>query len=123
MPSPEHEHEEQRPSEPYIRAARFANQRSAGRAYFAAQDAIFRTPDSELSVYRLHFENAYHVAVLGFEPTRLLRGRLNRILANGEPINLPELMLQFLLERRSHATSLGSWVKRHRRPLPEDQPC
>lgn len=120
MPSKENEHNEQPLSKPYSRATRFTSEPSAGLAYFAAQDAILHTLDSDLSVYRLHFEHAYHVAVLGLEPPRPLRRRLDHILASGEPVTLPESMMQFLFERRMAATRLGPWVEGHRRPLPEE---
>lgn len=122
MASHEHDHhapDEQNPT-PYTRAARFADEARAGRAYFTAQDAIFHTPDSDLSVYRLHFAHAYHVAVLGLEPPRPLRRRLDRILASGEAATLPPTVMNFLIERRAEATRLGPWVERHRRPLPEE---
>ena len=61
MPSPEHgpggpAEQPRRPEQvpvPYSRAARFADEPSAGLAYDAAQRAIFVGPPNDLSAYRV----------------------------------------------------------------------
>ena len=45
-------HDEHEPP-PYSRTARFPSEHTAGQAYFAAQDAVFTTQATELSVYRV----------------------------------------------------------------------
>lgn len=126
MPSPEHgasqggadedpsrEHEPR----PYYRAARFAGERPAGRAYAAVQDAIFRHPaDLDLSAYRFQLSRRYHVAVLGQPPPEAVDQHLQALLAAGEPTELPAEVLKLLSERRAQAIKEGPWTEGHYRP-------
>jgi hypothetical protein len=75
---------------PYFKVARFSGERPAGQAYTKAQELIYRAPECELSVYRLQLEASWHVAVLGEEPQRSLKRRLEAILSPGEPASPPE---------------------------------
>ncbi len=124
MPSPEHgpggppEQPARRESEPvpYLRAARFAGERPAGRADAQAQHAIYARPDSDLSVYRLQLNQVWHVAALGEPPLADLADTLERILASGEPASLPEEVLTLLRQRRAAAIRERPWTERHYRP-------
>src|SRR6266508_4225614 len=116
MPSPEHGGGPPRPDQPqqpepepvpYHRVARFAGERPAGDAYFAAQDALFAAPDVDLSVYRFQLDRRYHVAVLGDPPPADLDQTLTDILAVGEPADLPAAVLQQLAARRAQAIRQG----------------
>ena len=123
MPSPEQEQEpnqqegkpEQEPI-PYYKAARCKREQVAGEAYFQAQDAIFDTPECDLSVYRFHIRRIYHLAVLGEPPSEDLKQMLQEILSTGEPVSLPLDILKLLAERRNQAIKRGPWVERHYRP-------
>ena len=123
MPSPEQEqgphrqegNPEQEPV-PYHRAVRFKAERPARRAYFQAQDLIFKTPECDLSAYRLLLEQLWHVAVLGEPPQGDLEQKLQSILSRGEPVSLPPDILKLLTERRNQAIKRGPWVERHYRP-------
>ncbi|SRR6266540_473877 len=97
----------------YCRAARFAGEEPAGRAYFQAQEVIFNDEMSELSVYRLLLRQVWHVAILGEQPREDLEQRLETILSRGQPASLPEQVLQELQRRRAQATKLAPWVERH----------
>jgi hypothetical protein len=103
-------------SSSYLRVARFRSEETSGRAYFEAQQAIFHAEQSDLSVFRLQWEQAWHVAVIGIPPPRPLARRVNRALAGGEPATLPEELVILLEQRRSEAVKQAPWVERHFRP-------
>lgn len=114
---PEHPPQPEQEPAPYYRAARFPGERPAGRAYVAAQDALFQYPEPvDLSTYRFQLNRVYHVAVLGQPPPDELDRTLAAILAAGEPVELPAEVLKLLSERRTQATRHGEWVERHYRP-------
>jgi hypothetical protein len=77
---------------------------------------IYDASDSELSVYRLQLSRLWYVAALGLVPPAPVLQALERILATGEPADLPTAVWHALHERRRHATRLGPWVERHHRP-------
>lgn len=108
--------QERRPS--YLQTARFAGERPAGRAYTQLQDAFFRSPGCDLSVFRLILDRQWHVSVLGDQPDETLERRIRRVLSRGTPASLPEEILAELQRRRAEATRIGPWVERHQRPTP-----
>lgn len=110
MTSSEQEHQ---PS--YLQVARFSGERPAGRAYNQLQEAIFRSPGCELSVFRLILNRQWHVAVLGDPPAETLERRIRQVLSRGVPASLPEEILAELQRRRSEATRIGPWVEGHYR--------
>ncbi len=114
MPSAEHG-EDLGPT-PYYLASRFSGERPAGRAYFQAQELIFKTPDSELSVYRFQLDRIYHVAVVGDKPDQELEDKLKGFLSAGEYVPLPSMVLKELIVRRWQQTKHGPWIERHYRP-------
>ena len=81
----------------YLQIVRFPTEQSAGRAYFQAQDAIFHSPHSDLSVYRLQLHEIYHVTILGDPPPRRLDRTLRSILIAGQPAELPDDILRELI--------------------------
>lgn len=93
---------------PYIRAARFANERAAGAAYFRIQKLI-DSPDAELSAYRLQLRGVWHVAVVGDAPDDGLAEDLEKTLASGEPADLPGEVLDFIWSRREEGL-VKQWV-------------
>jgi hypothetical protein len=111
MTSQEHESQPQ-----FLQVARFSGERPAGRAYNQLQDAIFRSPACELSVFQMLLQRDWHVAVLGDPPDETLERRIRQVLARGTPASLPDEILAELQRRRAEATQLGPWVERHARP-------
>jgi hypothetical protein len=105
----------------YLHVARFNGERPAGRAYTQLQNDIFRSPDCELSVFRLLLDRQWHVSVLGDPPAEILDRRIRRILSRGTPASLPEEIRQELQRRRTLATRISPWVERHLRPTHPDQ--
>ena len=103
----------------YLQVARFSGERPAGRAYNQLQEAIFRSPACELSVFRLMLDRAWHVSVIGDPPTETLERRIRQVLSRGVPASLPEEILTELQRRRAEATRIGPWVERHQ-PPPQD---
>src|SRR5215217_1628846 len=89
----------------YLQVARFSGERPAGRAYNQLQEAIFRSPACELSVYRMLLQRDWYVAVLGDPPAETLERRIRRVLSRGSSASLPEEILQELQRRRAEATS------------------
>jgi len=121
MPTPEqdpHDRDHLPASEPttYQRASRFAGERPADRAYAVAQQVIYEAPDCDLSVYRLQLNQLWYVAALGRVPPASVLQAIEQIFDRGEPAELPTDVWHALQERRRHATRLGPWVERHRRP-------
>ncbi len=121
MPSPErggtgHDPEQEQP-ERYYKASRFPGEEPAGRAYFKTQDTIFEAREkADLSCYRFQLDTVYHVAVLGERPHAKLERKLERILASGEAVELPEDILDVLWRRRELARQINPWVEGHYRP-------
>ncbi len=122
-PGPDHPHHEPPPTaaerapEPYRRAARFAGERPAGRAYFAAQRIIYEAAEPlDLSVFRLQLNRLWHVATLGIVPPATVLSAIEDILAAGEPADFPAEVWQALAERRAQTTSKAPWTERHFRP-------
>jgi hypothetical protein len=111
--------QEDQPS--YLKVARFSGERPAGRAYNQLQDAIFRSPACELSVYRMLLQRDWHVAVLGDPPAETLERRIRQVLSRGTPASLPDEILAELQRRRAAATEIGPWVERHHRPAPPQE--
>jgi hypothetical protein len=117
MPQPEQEPPpENQPPSLYLQAARFRSERKAERAYFRAQEALYKAPECDLSAYRFLLDRISHVAVLGAPPAEELDRAIRRILAAGEPTALPGEVLTLLLQRRAEQIRLGPWVERHVRP-------
>src|SRR4051794_31403357 len=110
MSSQEHE---VRPE--YLQVARFSGEQPAGRAYNQLQDAIFRSPACDLSVYRFILDRHWHVSVLGDPPAETLERRIRQVLSRGIPATLPDEILAELQRRRTEATRLGPWVERYHR--------
>ena len=102
----------------YHQAALFSGEQPAGRAYNQLQDAIFRSPECDLSVYRLLLRRDWLVTVIGIPPAETLDWRIRQILSRGVPMMLPEEIVAALQQRRAEATRLGPWVERHQRPIP-----
>ena len=101
----------------YHQAARFSSDEPGGRAYFAAQEAIFvHAGDVDLSAFRFQLNRVYHVAVLGDPPPTALHDARRAILAAGEPATISEDILKLLNARRAEATEAGLWVEGHYRP-------
>ena len=119
MASPEFPHEEPTPErapQPYCQAARFDGAQPARQVYQQLQALLYRTPEADLSVYRLQLDQINHVAVLGDPPAADLDQQIAALLAQGEPASLPTAALQALLERRRQMTQHGPWVEKHHRP-------
>ena len=126
MPSPERGQEPDRPDpnpaqdqDPplYQRAARFAGERPAGRAYDQAQHVIYEAPvPTDVSVFRLQLNRLWHVAALGIVPPAPVLQALEDILATGEPADLPAEVWQALAQRRAQAIKRGPWQEWHYRP-------
>ena len=114
---PEHTSGREREAVPYQRAARFRGEKPAGRAYERAQRVIYeaRQP-TDVSVYRLQFNQLWHVAALGLVPPTPVLRALENILATGETVELPAEVWQALAERRRQATRRGVWSEGHYRP-------
>ncbi len=102
--------------DPYIRAAQFASEQPAGRAYAALQRAIFTAAPNDLSAYRVQLDGVYHVVVVGVRPPARLEERLTAILAAGEPAELPPAVQQTLLARRAEVAPHQTWWEGHYRP-------
>lgn len=111
--------QERKSTPSYIQAARFASERPAGRAYNQIQDAIFLSPECDLSVYRLLLARDWLVAVIGIPPAEIIDRRIRQILSRGILSSLPDEIIQELQRRRSEATKLGPWVERHLQPPPD----
>ena len=107
----------------YQRAARFAGEQPAGRAYTQAQQVIYEAPQPiDVSVYRLQLNRLWHVAALGFVPPAPVLQALEGILATGEPAELPAEVWQALTERRTQQIRRGLWMEGHVRPVPPKEP-
>ena len=100
---------------PYCLAAKFSSERAAGRAYFQIQKLI-DNPDADLSAYRLQLHGVWHVAVVGDAPHKELAEELEKVMAAGEPVELPSDALDFPRQRRAEQIKHGPWVERHYRP-------
>lgn len=100
---------------PFLVASRFHSEPPSARAYFAAQDAIKKHWDNDLSVYRFQLRDVFHVAVLGETPPQPLAQQLRQILAAGDLTTLPEDILFILVARKIQASQQGPWVERHYR--------
>src|SRR5688572_16774063 len=102
MPSPERREQpdaSERPPIPYFRASRFANDRLSAAAYEQIRDALFRQRRLDLSVYRVLLDAAAHLIILGATPPNHWQRRLDRLLAAGEPVDLPPDVLELLWQR------------------------
>jgi hypothetical protein len=107
---------------PYLQAARFGDEPVSRRVYNRAQEALYATPESGVSVYRLQLNRVWHVAALGELPPAELADQLDAIFAAGEPAELPGEVITFLMQRRAQATRIGPWVERHERLWPPEGP-
>lgn len=104
--------DKEREGEPYARAARFPDRRSAGRSYNRLQRSI-RESDAELSAFRFQLSNVWHVAAVGpLQPTAPLAKRIESILSRGEAVELPPAVVSLLLELRQRALRPGTtWME------------
>ncbi len=102
---------------PYYQAARFDKQEAAGYAYFQTQEVLFNDVLSDLSAYRLQLNKAWHVAVIGEQPSPETDAALAGILSAGELVQLPVEALKFLEARRRESITTGTvWKEGHYRP-------
>jgi len=102
-------------SKSYCRAAIFANERLAGKAYLQIQDLIFGTQYG-MSAYRFKINDVFRVAVVGDTPDEELDYQIQIALAPGETLYLEEAMLNFLQRRRATQQKRGPWMEGHYRP-------
>jgi hypothetical protein len=115
MPSPEQPRRPEADAAPYLRAAAFADERSAGAVYDRVQETLFTHP-CDLSAYRFLLNRVPHVAVLGVPPPPELDRALDALLATGEPAVLPAAVHQALNDRRRRMSGHGPWLEGHHRP-------
>ena len=103
--------------EPYARAARFPDRRSAGRTYNRLQRLVHES-DAELSAFRFQLSDLWHVAAVGpAVPAASLAKRVEALLSPGEAVELPEAVLRLLLELRQRALRPGTtWMEGHYDP-------
>ena len=78
--------------------------------YFRIQKLI-DTPDADLSAYRLQIQGVWHVAVVGDARGKELAEELARWLSAGEPVDLPDEVLEVLHWRRAEQIKRGPWVE------------
>ena len=85
MPRGESEpRKETRLNSPYVKAARYPSEQTAGKAYFLVQDAIFSV-ECDLSTYRIQLpRGVWHVAVVGITPLAELDQKITAIISTGE---------------------------------------
>ncbi len=106
---------EGRPGEPYHRAARFDGEDAAWHAYLrSCLDVAVSRPETDISVYRMEIGEligpvalvGWYVALIGEQPDGTLERRLEANLAAGQPMQLPEEVVE-MLEERHRGTSPG----------------
>jgi hypothetical protein len=102
--------------QPYYQAARFATKEQAGAVYFSLQTLIFAAKDDcDLSAYRIHITEGWHVVVVGEQPPEALHVQMEALLTQGTLVSLstrPDV-LEYLHQRRVQATTLAPWVEAH----------
>jgi hypothetical protein len=108
----------------YQRAARFDGrwaEQDAEQAYQRSRKDLHRSQlETDLSVFRLQIGNrigdiaylGWYVALIGKPPDETLEARLERHLARGTPVELPEAVTTMLQERRAKDAGLAPWVER-----------
>ncbi len=108
----------------YQRASRFDGRRAeqdAEHAYQRSRREVHRSRrETDLSVFRLQIGNrigdiaylGWYVALIGTRPDEALEARLERHLARGTPIELPEAVTMMLQERRANDAGVASWTER-----------
>lgn len=108
----------------YHRATRFDGhwaEQDAERAYQRSRRDLHRSPrETDLSVFRLQIGNrigdvaylGWYVALIGQVPDKELEARLERHLARGTPVELPEAVTKMLQERRARDAGLAPWIER-----------
>ena len=108
----------------YCLAARFADKTQAGRAYEPLQQLIFEERENcDLSAYRLHITEGWHVVVLGEKPSDALHTRIEALLSRGTGVHLFAMrpdVIEYLLGRRAKAVNIAPWVEVHRDIPPEE---
>lgn len=106
------------PETPYFRCASFGSDQEAGKAYFICQELIApHAVDCDLSVYRFIFAESFHVVVLGEPPVDELGDEIDGVLAAGTPVDLPDEMRNYLIERRAEVSGPDvPWMEGHYRP-------
>jgi hypothetical protein len=85
-------------------------------AYRQAEELVYRRRDVDLSAFRFHLEQVYHVAVLGKVPPAEVAHAVERILAAGEPATLPPEVLTQLVQRRAQMSRTAPWIEGHYQP-------
>ena len=80
------------PETPYVRAARFAGEESAGSTYFQLQEVIANVAgDVDVSVYRFIRNDIWFVAVVGDRPPGQVCQEIDEALAGGESVRLERI--------------------------------
>lgn len=102
---------------PYLRTARFTNEKDAYLSYQACQRLI-RDPDVDLSAYRFQLDRVWHVAALGpAPPPEEIGSKIDEYLSRGEAVTLPPDIPTILLARRRQILSPGmTWFEGHYHP-------
>ncbi len=98
----------------YYKAASYASDQSAYAAYSQLESKIFKA-QCDLSTYRIRFANVPHVVVLGEQAPEDLHQDIEAILANGGGSALPAAVVNTLVQRRTQAKRVGSWIEGHYR--------
>lgn len=114
------EQNERLASPAFLEARRYASEESSGYAYFQVQETLFKWPEpTDLSVYRVRVSPTFdwHVVVVGeATPAKRLRGKIISALSSGVSVQIPDDLIEILLERREQGKLLGGWSEKHYRP-------
>jgi len=101
----------------YYKAAQFADDATSSAVYGEVRQAIYETP-CDMSTYRTMLlpSQEWFVLALGSTPPESLRERIEKSLAQGIAVELPEDIWKAFNQRRLQQTARGGWVEtKHRR--------
>jgi hypothetical protein len=97
----------------YYHSAAYPSEHASEQPYDTLKQTLKDEP-CELSAFRLMLlpDRAYHVVALGVPPPPELQRRIEDILADGTPSELPTELVAELVLRRLSQVPKGGWVEK-----------
>jgi hypothetical protein len=101
--------------QPYRKAVKYPSNKASELPYDTVRDTILAA-ECNLSAMRMLMGPQYeaHVAVWGDTPAEGLLRRIDEVLAQGEAVELPSELWEYLKQRRAEMNELGERVEKPR---------
>ena len=108
--------------ETWVLAFRFPDSQSAKQAWEHVRDLIFMQ-DCDASVYRAQINGEWHAVIVGWDSvSAAMRGIFADLCSEGSAVVIPEVVSEYLVERRNKTAIPGAFWQRRGTSRPRFRP-